>query len=185
MSGFRTDKININYYLENNTPSFYQFKAKDHHFFDKTGRKYIIMEKDGNPFKNKKFQSPKPSRVGKGGGRAGGLTTSIEKPKKCVINNYGEITLYVKLADGSQWFSNSEIGRYITLYERSEKNALRVKLKSTHKINYKVKTGRITVQGLNAGYCNELLNSSNKNERKNKNHPTTAAANVFSFEGLI
>lgn len=168
MNEFHTDKININYYLKNNTPSFYQFKANDHHFFDKNGRKYIIMVKDNQPFKNKKFQTSYANHA-----------TITEKPKECVVNNYDEITLYVKLANGSEWYANSEIGRYITLYERRGENEIRVKLKTTQKMNHKVKVGRITVQGLSTVYCNELLNQPNKKSKKNRE------PKIFSFEGLL
>ncbi len=171
MNQFHTDKINIDYYLKNNTPSFYQFKASDHHFFDKSGRKYIIMVNDNQPFKNKKFQSSKTL--------AAAASSNIVKPKECVVNNYNEITLYVKLAGGSKWFANSEIGRDITLYERRGENEIRVKLKTTQKMNHKVKVGRITVQGLSVIYCNELLNQPTKKSKKNEE------PKIFSFEGLL
>lgn len=175
MYEFHTDKINIDYYLKNNTPSFYQIGPNDHHFFDKNGRKYVIMVKDNQPFKNKKFQALLPKK-----GQAKNTTFSTDtKPKECVVNNYDEITLYVKLASGSEWFLNSEIGRYITLYERRGENEIHVKLKSTQKTNYKVKTGRITVQGLSVIYCNELLNRVEPNKKPKNNNV------AFSFEGLI
>ena len=181
MNEFHTDKVNLKYYAENNTPSFYQIKAKDHHFFDKKGRKYIIMVKDGQPFKNKKFQTPLPRGRGKRRDIPAPNVTG-GKPKECVVNNYGEITMYVKLANGTEWFLNSEIGRYLTLYERREKNEVQIKLKSTLKVNYKSKMGRITVQGLTAEYCNTLLNTIEDHDGKKKRNTKPV---IFSFEGLL
>ncbi len=173
MNEFHTSKPNIDYYLKRNTPSFYQIK--DYHFFDKTGRQYIIQVKDNQPLKNKKFQIPFSRETGGGANRRGGgktagqlktINTPSEKPKECVVNNYNEITLYVKLANDSKWFLNSEIGRYIVIYDRRGKNPFRVKIKSTQKIDYKVKTGQITVQGLSTTFCNELLNNNEREKRK-------------------
>lgn len=144
MGDFHTSNINEKYYATNNTPSFYQFKSDNYHFLDEMGRKYMIDTK-GVLFNNLKFQNN---------------NNHNNKPKECIMNNYGEITLSVKIPTvGGEWFKNTEIGQFITLFERSNSNNKNpVLLKSVTKPNRKSKTGSITVSGLERNYCNELLN---------------------------
>lgn len=137
----RTGKLNEAYYARNNTPSFYQFKKK-YHFIDDQDRQYMIATKNRQVFQNTRFKTTKSSK---------------EEP---VINNYGFVKLYVKLADpSSRWFGYSDIGRSLHLYGKQHGGSYIVILKAQEKPDRTRRTGIIYVKGLGRETLFTLLNS--------------------------
>ena len=134
----RTDKINHEYYARNNEPSFSQF-GKDYHFYDDEERQYMIANENKDVFQNKRLRYTPDS-------------------KRCISNNYNEITLYVKLPSGTKWFSENDTGRSHTIYTRIGNESFPIVLKGTMKGQEKRRTGTITVSGLGRSVCDRLLN---------------------------
>lgn len=134
--------MNELYYARDNNPSFYQFK-ETYHFIDAEERQYMIAVKNRQVFQNHRFKAQREK-------------CGIQQP---VINNYGFVKLYVKLADPqSKWFSHKDIGKPLVLYDRADKSEL-VILKSQEKYGVKRRTGTIYVKGLSRESLLSLINN--------------------------
>jgi hypothetical protein len=136
----RTDNVNERYYERNNHPSFFQFDT--HHFTDEAGRKYMIADRNTDAFQNKRLRYS-------------------DRGKECVVNNYGEITLYVKLPRKLDWFSEMDSNRTFTIKTKSG-DILPIVLRTFLKTDSKRRAGTITVSGLSPSFCNMLLSSTTK-----------------------
>ena len=132
----RTDKINEKYYMMNNQPSFSQF-GEDYHFYDDEERQYMIANENRDVFQNKRLRYTPDS-------------------KRCISNNYNEITLYVKLPRGVKWFSRNDTR--LTIHTRIGGETFPIVIKSTMNGQEKRRTGTIIVSGLGRSICDRLLN---------------------------
>ena len=131
----RTDTVNEGYYLRNNHPSFFQFDT--YHFTDEVGRKYIIADNNSDTFQNKRLRYASNGR-------------------ECIVNNYGEITLYVKLPRKLDWFSEMDVGRVIMIKSKLG-DLFQITPQTFIKTDLKRRAGKITVSGLSPSMCNALL----------------------------
>ena len=137
------NKIDEQYYAQDNTPSFYQFKGK-YHFYDTSGRQYMIATKNKQVLQNTRFKNNR----------------RVEPPPlQPVFNNYGQAKLYVKLTSPLvPWFSRSDVNKRIELYENAENGAtFVVELKSSEKNSAKRRTGSVYVKGLDQYELNRIL----------------------------
>ena len=139
--------VNEEYYYKDNNPNFFQF-GKNYHFFDDKDRVYIIATKNKDIFNNPKFKVHNLKNKMKD-----------KEIKHCLVNNYGYVTLFVKLLNpNAKWFSNREIGKFITLINHKTKESIQVKLKFIAKSNIKRRTGTIQVSGVDTSFWDEILN---------------------------
>ena len=133
----RAERFNEEYYARNNEPSFYQLK-KDFDFYDSKGRFYWIVQQNEDTFQNKKLrQNPDKGR--------------------CVVNSYGEVSLYVKLEKGAEWFSDQDGWRDFLIVSRLTREQYYVRVASEWKGLEKRRTGTIEVKGLNRELCDSLI----------------------------
>jgi len=136
----RADDLNEEYYARDNNPSFYQFGSA-YHFVDDAGRQYQLATRNRATFQNTRF---KPRRA--------------PLPARCVVNSYGYVTCFVKLAHGSKWFGARDIN--VPLLLREKRNAatiLEVRVKQALKVRPTRRTGTVQLSGLSEFYCNALL----------------------------
>jgi hypothetical protein len=132
----RTDKPNESYYAKNNMPTFSQFK--DYHFVDEQHRQYTIANDNSDAFQNKRLRlAPDTNR--------------------CVVNQYDDIKLFVKLPRNLDWFSEIDAGRPLTLRSRDGTDSYTIVLKGSIQGDRTRRTGTIFVSGLTPMTCNKLL----------------------------
>jgi hypothetical protein len=144
----RTDQPNEKYYALFDHPSFNQF-GDNYHFTDEAGRRYQLATDNDDTFQNHLLR----------GGPDG---------THCVQDGWGHIKLFVKLYKRqSEWFSDQQLDRPLVLYGRGRghnKVTYVVRIESTHKPDYKHRTGQIFVSGgLTPLLCNALLREQQRN----------------------
>ena len=76
---------------------------------------------------------------------------------RCVVNQYNEIKLFVKLPRKIEIFTEMDNGRPLTLMTRDGTETYEVTLKSNTMVDRKRRTGTIFVSGLTPMTCNKLL----------------------------
>lgn len=140
-----TSEINERYYALDNQPNYNQLKGKAH-FRDDEGREYTIAVENKQIFQNERLIYHKDGE------------NDVEK--NCIINNYGDVTLYVRLTKGStSWFDGKSIKKPIVLYRIDNDNySYYVILRSAFKYNQSRLTGTVTIGELDPNLCRELLN---------------------------
>ena len=133
----RAERLNEAYYERNNEPSFGQLK-KDFDFYDEKGRFYWIAQENEDSFQNKRLRQ-------------------YPDKKSCVVNSYGEVSLYVKLGRGAEWFSDEDGWRSFTIVSQYTRQNFDVRLASEWKGLEKRRTGTIEVKGLGQELCDSLI----------------------------
>lgn len=131
------------YYGRDNQPNSRQLSRKVH-FRDDEGRTYAAAVKNDQILQNDRFKMRKDDT-----GR-----------KECIVDQYGRITLYVRLVYGAEsWFSDKAIGKPLLLRRiDAEDCAYEVILYNAFRYGQKRCAGTVVVQGLDPWLCNRLLN---------------------------
>ena len=137
----RAESINERYYAMDNQPSFNQLDRHHSHFVDAEGRQYTVAVENRSVFQNKRLQLAESSEA-----------------RRCKVNRYGDVELYVKLARHTEWFGAQSLGRPLLLQERISGTEHAVTLASAFKGLPQRRTGTITVQGLDEELCTRLVN---------------------------
>lgn len=135
----REKRREANLARQNGVPSARAF-GDNYHFLDDQGRQYMLAVRNG--------QVPRPQSF---------RPRMAQGPHECVIDASNWVTVYVRLPQGVDWFKREDVGRELILYDRNGEELL-VRLTQHYRKNER-RSGRASLSGLDAAYCNEMLNS--------------------------